>query len=1021
MAGTSNKDLRSKGERLLAENEDLRIRLEDAEGALEAIRTGQAESLVVEGPNGPRIFSLEGADHAYRVLVEAMNEGAATLAADGTILYCNARLAEMLGASVERVMGSAIHPFLPDRYRDTFAALVREADGGEGRGELELLGQDGDVVPAYLSVSIIHDDGGRRLCLVAADLRAQKRNEEILASERLALSVIEQAAEAIVVCDEDGRVTRASRAAADLCGGIPLLRMFDEAFPLDLGSGQTTGEAPYHVAAEVLQGKVLRATPATLHAPDGSKTDVLVSATVLLGAGARAIGCVVNFVEITDLSRARQALEESEARFRSVLEHSLDAAYRRDLQDDKFDYLSPTIRAVNGFTVEEMMAMSVEEATSRTHPDDLAGLDAAWREAGRTGELRAEYRFLCKDGQYRWLADRAVLVKGENGQTRFRSGVVRDITERKRAEMELRKQAAALAAEMESRARTARLYEVLSRANEDIVRCREEQELHERVCSILVEVGGYPLAWIGQVQGDKVVPTAACGPDAEYVGGITVTVAGEYGKGPTGTSIREGRTVVNQDFLAEAVMGPWRERAMRHGFRSSAAFPLRRGDAVVASLTLYAREPAAFDAEHTRLLESLAADLSFAHDAMDDERLRALAEDSLAASEAKLREADERKSQFMAVLSHELRNPLAPIKNSLHILGRVAPGGEQANRAKAVIERQVNQLARLVDDLLDVTRLTRGKLRLERAPLDLVEAVRRTAEDHRPLFDAAGIDFEVLLATRPLWMHGDATRLAQAVGNLLTNAAKFTPRGGKVVLRIDEDSSDIAVIRVQDTGVGIPKELLRCLFDPFMQVENTIDRSRGGLGLGLALVKGVVEMHGGSVEPHSEGIGRGAEFIVRLPVEAAPSSSVGEAKVASAPSPPRRVLVVEDSVDAALSLKDVLILCGHQVEVAYNGCEGIEKARTFKPDVVICDIGLPGMDGYAVAKALRTNENLCSARLIALSGYAQPEDLQRSAAAGFDAHIAKPASIEAIEAALSSPGPGPAARREQRGATTVVP
>ena len=988
MAGTSSKDRRSESEQLLAENEALRIRLEDAEQALEAIRSGQAESLVVEGPNGLRIFSLEGADHSYRMLVESMNEGAATLAADGTILYCNARFAEMLGAPIERVMGSAIDPFLPDRSGNAFAALVREADEGEGRGELELLGQDGDVVPAYLSVSTIRDDGVRRLCLVATDLRAQKRNEEILAAERLARSVIEQAAEAIVVCDENRRVMRASRAATDLCDGIPLLRMFDEAFPLDLKSGQPTGAAPRHLAAEVLQGKVLRATPATLHSPDGSTTDILVSATALLGAEAKAIGCVVNLVEVTDLSRARKALEKSEARFRSVLENSLDAVYRRDLHDDKFDYLSPAIRTVNGFTVVEMTAMSVEEEQSRTHPGDIAGLDAAWREAERTGELRAEYRFLCKDGQYRWLADRALLVKDESGQLRFRSGVLRDITARKQAETDLRK--------------TARLYEVLSRANEAIVRCREAQELHERVCNILVEVGGYPLAWIGQVQGERVIPTAACGPDVEYVGEITVTVAGEHGQGPTGTSIREGRAVVNQDFQAEAVMGLWRERAMRHGFRSSAAFPLRRGDAVVASLTLYACEPAAFDAQHTRLLESLAADLSFAHDAMDDERLRAMAEASLAASEAKLRDADKRKSQFLAVLSHELRNPLAPIKNSLHILDHVAPGGDQAIQAKAVIDRQVNQLVRLVDDLLDVTRLTRGKLRLERSRLDLVETIGRTTEDYRPLFDAAGIDFEVMLATHPLWMLGDAARLAQVVGNLLTNAAKFTPKGGKVVLRIDEVSSGLAAIRVQDTGVGIPQELLRYLFDPFMQVENTIDRSKGGLGLGLALVKGVVEMHGGSVEPCSEGLGRGAEFIVKLPVEAGPSPSVGEAKVAPASLSPKRVLVIEDNVDAAVSLKDVILLFGHQVEVAYDGCDGLEKARTFKPDVVICDIGLPGMDGYAVAKALRSDENLRSSRLIALSGYAQPEDLQRSTSAGFDAHIAKPASIEAIEEALSS-------------------
>jgi two-component system CheB/CheR fusion protein len=509
-------------------------------------------------------------------------------------------------------------------------------------------------------------------------------------------------------------------------------------------------------------------------------------------------------------------------------------------------------------------------------------------------------------------------------------------------------------------------------------------------------VGGYPLAWIGQVRGARVVPTAACGPAADYTREITVTVEGEFGKGPTGTSIREGHPVVNQDFLAEEAMGPWREKAVSYGFRSSAALPLRRGGAVVGALTLYAGKPGAFDAEQTGLLDALVADLSYAQDAIEDEHRRALAEESLARSEAQLREADERKSQFLAMLSHELRNPLTPIKNSLHILNRVTPNSEQSLRAKAVIERQVDQLARLVDDLLDVTRLTRGKFRLESARLDLVDAVRRTAEDHKPLLASAGIDFEVELSANPLWIHADAARLVQVVGNLLSNAAKFTPKGGKVTLSVRKASAEFATLCVRDTGVGIAKELLPRLFEPFMQAENTLDRSKGGLGLGLALVKGVVEMHGGTVEPHSEGPGCGAEFIIRLPMETGPHTLLADGKVALAPHQSRRVLVIEDNVDAAISLRDVLVLCGHEVEMACDGHAGMEKARVFRPEVVICDIGLPRMDGYEVAKAMRADADLYPIRLVALSGYAQPEDLQRSLAAGFDAHLAKPASAEAI-------------------------
>jgi two-component system CheB/CheR fusion protein len=613
------------------------------------------------------------------------------------------------------------------------------------------------------------------------------------------------------------------------------------------------------------------------------------------------------------------------------------------------------------------------------------------------------------DGSRAFVINSAAPVRDPQGKIVGSVAAVQDVT--------------VLQNELKARARIARLYEVLSRVNETIVRCRGERQLHEHVCRILVEVGGYPLAWIGTVAGNDVLPTASCGSGADYLGEIQVTVDGDLGTGPTGTSIRERRAVVDPDFAAGLAVGPWRERALCHGFRSSAAFPLYRNGLVRASLTLYAREPAAFDAEHTQLLEALAADLSYAHDAIEDERRRALAEESLARSEAMLREAGERKSHFLAMLSHELRNPLAPIKNSLFILDRVPPGSPHANRAKEVIQRQVSQLARLVDDLLDVTRLTRGKLRLERARFDLVEAVRRTAEDHRVLFDAAGLALSVDLARWPLWIDGDAARLAQVVGNLLTNALKFTPTGGKVALAVDNDGLD-AVIRVKDTGVGISKAVLARLFEPFMQAEETLERSRGGLGLGLALVKGVIALHGGKVEPRSEGLGSGAEFVIRLPLcapagsaqDSAGDSNRQDSEDDGARSSARRVLVVEDNRDAADSLRDILMFGGNQVDVAYDGFEAIAKARQFEPDIVICDIGLPGIDGYEVARALRVDVKLRSAFLVALSGYAQPEDLQRAVQSGFDCHVAKPASMEKIEQIL-----GCAIRSTESGDLIKVP
>lgn len=369
-------------------------------------------------------------------------------------------------------------------------------------------------------------------------------------------------------------------------------------------------------------------------------------------------------------------------------------------------------------------------------------------------------------------------------------------------------------------------------------------------------------------------------------------------------------------------------------------------------------------------------------------------------AELALREADNQKNQFLAMLAHELRNPLAPIRNGLYVLERAPHDGEQAGRARAVIDRQVGHMARLVDDLLDVSRIAHGKVQLKRERLDLSALAQSTADDLRSIFVKSEVELEVSRSTSEVWVNGDTTRLAQVIGNLLTNAAKFTPRGGKAQIRVFADpKKGEAVLVVANTGSGIASHVLPRLFQPFAQADTTLDRSKGGLGLGLALVKGLVEMHGGSVRATSEGHDSGATFTISLSLEA-------ESPRTAAPScgrdrGPRRVLVIEDSVDAAETLRDALELGGHVVEVAYDGLRGIEKARAFRPDVVLCDIGLPGMDGYDVARAMRRDTDLGRIPLMALTGYAQPEDVTRARDAGFDAHVAKPPSIETLEKSLA--------------------
>ena len=371
---------------------------------------------------------------------------------------------------------------------------------------------------------------------------------------------------------------------------------------------------------------------------------------------------------------------------------------------------------------------------------------------------------------------------------------------------------------------------------------------------------------------------------------------------------------------------------------------------------------------------------------------------SLRESKERLEEIDRRKDEFLGMLSHELRNPLAPIRNAVYILERAEPGGEQARRARSVIERQSAQLTRLVDDLLDVTRIARGKVELRRGRVDLAQLVRRAGEDHAGLMRELGLALEVEVPPEPMWTDGDAVRLAQIVGNLLHNSAKFTPRGGRVTLALEEVRAG-AEIHVRDDGAGMEPDLLLHVFEPFVQAERSLARTSGGLGLGLALVKGLTEMHGGSVRAASAGPGQGSELVVRLPLLPATPARV-PSPVSSRAGRSRRVLVVDDSRDAAESLAELVEMFGHTVEVAHDGPSALAKARANPPDVILCDIGLPGMSGYDVARALRATAG-DSVQLVAVSGYAQPEDLKRAAEAGFDQHVAKPPDPDALERLLA--------------------
>ncbi len=377
-------------------------------------------------------------------------------------------------------------------------------------------------------------------------------------------------------------------------------------------------------------------------------------------------------------------------------------------------------------------------------------------------------------------------------------------------------------------------------------------------------------------------------------------------------------------------------------------------------------------------------------------------EDHLRQLATDLSEADRRKNEFLAMLAHELRNPLAPISNAARALRMSGSNREALRSASAMLERQVSQMARLVDDLLDMSRISRGKIELRRERTDLGSIVDQSVAAARPF--AASMDHEltVTLPSAPVELEADPTRIAQVIGNLLNNACKFTDRGGHVWLTVGTEGGN-AVIRVRDNGIGIDADHLPGIFDMFAQVDTSLERSRDGLGIGLTLVKTVVEMHGGTVRAQSAGLRRGSEFSVFLPLlqdGAAARASPGAAEPARAPG--RRILIVDDNEDGAESLALLLQFSGHETHTANDGYEAIEAAARLHPDVMLLDIGLPGLNGYEVCRRIRQEPWGRDVMLIALTGWGQDEDRQRSKDAGFDAHLVKPVNHEALITLLAA-------------------
>lgn len=436
------------------------------------------------------------------------------------------------------------------------------------------------------------------------------------------------------------------------------------------------------------------------------------------------------------------------------------------------------------------------------------------------------------------------------------------------------------------------------------------------------------------------------------------------------------------------------EWAQREGLVAFAGYPLVIGDRLLGVLALFSRHLLAQD-----VLDALRAVADILAQGIERKRL----EDEVRKRVEALAEADRRKDEFLAMLGHELRNPLSPALTALHVLKERPSDDPTAVRARDVAERQLRNMARIVDDLLDVSRITRGKIELRREPLELQAVLTRCADTLRPHLEAQQHELRCSCTDEPIYVYADLTRIDQVLANLLTNAAKYTEPGGTIWLSLEREGAD-AVIRVRDTGIGIPKELLPHLFELFVQNERSLDRAQGGLGIGLTLVRRLVEMHGGSVAAASGGPNQGSEFTIRLPAlhHAPARNALDEPAAWVVPQRTYHLLVVDDNHDAAETLAELLTDLGHRVAVAHDGETAIEKAHEGPPDAVLLDIGLPRLNGYEVAQRLRGDERFRDTVLIALTGYGSVEDQRRSYAAGFNHHLTKPVDPVALLGVLAS-------------------
>jgi len=817
------------------------------------------------------------------------------------------------------------------------------------------------------------------MCLslvIAAGVAQRRRADE----ERAGLAaIVDSSGDAIIGQSPDRRIT-SWNAGAERLFGYSAEQAVGQPISILVPEDRLDEEAK--VFERVYRGQVVSLAETVRMHKDGRRVDVSLAVSPIKDRSGRIIGASSIARDISQHKRVTRALRESEEQFRLMADTVPDILFTGN-PDGMIDYTNQRFCEYTGMPKEAAVGMGW---VSALHREDVERAGQGWlRLVGKGEPFEQEFRMRAADGNYRWFIARARPIRNGEGAIVKWFGSCTEIEEQKRAQREREKLLRAeQIARAEAEAAASKLQQLQAVTDSPL----PEQTLDEMLQDLLARLKAAFQSDTASVlllkPGERELsPAAWVGFEEEVDPDLKVPL----GRGIEGRIATSDRGLIFNDTAAAEAVNP----LLRRHLKSLVGAPLKIENTLIGVIHVGSFTPREFTEEHLDLIRLVANRAAVAI-----ERTRLHENERLARAAAE--EASRAKDEFLAMLGHELRNPLGAIVASMETLERCSTDPQRTGRARQIMSRQLKHLRRLVDDLLDVARVTTGRIDLHRRKMDLAESVQAcldALEDRLSPYDVK-VDIE------SVWVDGDPTRLEQVATNLLRNAVEYTPAGGRIRVSVMTEGRD-AVLRVEDSGMGISAELLPRVFDLFVQNEQELDRPVGGLGIGLTLTRRLVGLHGGSVEAASPGPGQGSVFTVRLPRIAAPPPKAEPAAIAIKRRTRRRVLIVEDNADAREALRSLLELSGHEIYEAADGPHGVEQALALKPDMALIDIGLPSLDGYEVARQIRSAPGGRSIFLVALTGYGQPRDRQQAHEAGFDVHLVKPVDLERLSTIIGAP------------------